>query len=106
MVVIDFLSMDRASTRFSSITDLKSPSALALDNYFAMQRAKFDLANMAASGIDLLRDQDRTLQTSASLALRGVAASVNADGCRRWIEVGLEHRLASCRASPIAGPWC
>jgi hypothetical protein len=83
----------RQTTLFaSSITDLKSASTLALDDDLAVQQAQFDLANVAASGIDFLRDQVRALQAVVCSARRNVFASVDANGCRRGVEIGLKHR--------------
>ena len=44
-----------------SIANLKTARTLALDHDIAVQRAQFDLANVAASGIDLFRNQGRAL---------------------------------------------
>jgi hypothetical protein len=38
----------RASTRFSSITDLQAARSLALDDDLAVLRAQFNLANVSA----------------------------------------------------------
>jgi hypothetical protein len=58
----------------SSVANLKAASRLALDDDLAMLRAQFDLANVTTGSIDLLRDQSRALQATASFALRNVAA--------------------------------
>jgi hypothetical protein len=46
---------------FRRFANLKPASTLALDDDLAVQRAQFDLANVAASSIDLLRNQGRAL---------------------------------------------
>jgi hypothetical protein len=38
------------------MTDLKSARTFALDDDFAVQRAQFDLANVSARAVNLLRD--------------------------------------------------
>jgi len=71
---------------------------LALDDDLAIAGAQFDLANVMASGIDFLGDQDRALQAAMSLALRNVAASVAANHCRSWTEIDKEgERFAALR---------
>jgi hypothetical protein len=40
----------------ASVANLKTTSTLALDDDLAALRAQFDLANVTASSIDLLRD--------------------------------------------------
>jgi hypothetical protein len=40
-----------------------------------MLRAQFNLVNVTASGIDLLRDQRRALEATARFALRNVFAA-------------------------------
>jgi hypothetical protein len=50
-----FRALDRASTRFSSITDLKPARSLALDDDL-VHRAQFDLAKVSARAVNLLRD--------------------------------------------------
>jgi hypothetical protein len=40
-----------------------------------VQRAQFDFSNVAASGIDLLRDQGRAFHATARFALRNVTAA-------------------------------
>lgn len=78
---------------------------LALDDDLAVQCAGFDLANVAARAVNLLGDQGRALRAAARSALRNVAASVDANGCRRGIEIGLQHNYAVGRArsaQPIA----
>jgi hypothetical protein len=52
---------------------------------------QFDLANMSASTIDLLRNQGRALRAVARSARRNISAPVDANG--RWfgIEIGLQH---------------
>jgi hypothetical protein len=57
----------------------------------AVQRTQFDLANVTASSIDLLRNQRRALETASRSALRNVFAAVDANGCRRRVEIGLQH---------------
>jgi hypothetical protein len=81
--------------RVAAIRNLKTARTLALDDNFAMQPAQFDLANVAASGIDLLRDQGRAFRASARFALRNVTASVDANFCRSGIEVRLKHTRAA-----------
>jgi len=85
------LSLVGLSAGFSSIANLKTARTLALDDDFAVQRAQFDLANMTTSGIDLFRNQSRAPRASASFAPRNVAASMDANGRRRGIEIGLQH---------------
>ena len=75
----------------SSITNFKTASPLALNDDVALLRHKFDLANVTASGIDLLRNRGRAPRASASFAPRNVAASVDANRCRRGIKIGLQH---------------
>jgi len=50
----------RTSAGFSSVENLKPARTLALDDNFAVQRAQFDLANVAASGISLSGNQGET----------------------------------------------
>jgi hypothetical protein len=45
---------------------------------------------------NLFGDQRRALQASLRLALRNVLAPMNANGCRRWVEVGPEHERIMC----------
>jgi hypothetical protein len=75
-----------------SVANLKPARALALDDDLAMQRAEFDLANVTTSSIDLLRNQRRALVATACSARRNVFASVNANGGRRGVEIGLKHK--------------
>src|SRR5208282_401495 len=49
----------------------------------------------------LLGDQCCALQAAAGSARRNVFASVNANGCRRGIEVGLKHARMICFALGI-----
>jgi hypothetical protein len=56
--------------------------------------AELNLPNVTSGIVDLFRDHGRTPRASTGFARRNVAASVNANGCRLGIEVGLEHRLA------------
>jgi hypothetical protein len=51
-----FRALDRASTRFSSITDLKSARTFALDYDLAVHSAQFDLANVLARAVNILGD--------------------------------------------------
>jgi hypothetical protein len=81
----------RWGTYSSSVANLKPACPLALDDDFAMRRAQFDLANVSAGAVNLRGDHGRALQTSASFALRDVAASVDADRCRSGVEVRLKH---------------
>jgi hypothetical protein len=82
------------------IANLKAAHTLALDDDLAVQRAQFDLANVAASGIDLLRNQGRALGASARFARRNIAASVDANGRGSGIEIRLKHPLI--RGLPLA----
>jgi hypothetical protein len=77
----------------TAIGDLETVRPLALDDNFTVERAQFDLANVAASYIDLFGDQGRALQAAKRLALRNVfaAVNVNANRCGRRAEVGLKH---------------
>jgi hypothetical protein len=50
-----------------SVANLKTARALAFDDDLAVRRAQFDLADVAASSIDLLRDQGRALQQLRAL---------------------------------------
>src|ERR1700735_3479439 len=81
----------RLSLFARSVGNLQTARALASDNNFAMLRAQFDLPNMTARGIDLLRNQSRAHQAVACSAPRNIAASVNTDFYRRRIEIGLQH---------------
>jgi hypothetical protein len=82
----------------ASVANLKPARSFARDDNFAVLRAQFDLANVTASGIDLLRDQRRALETTTRSALRNVFASVNANFCRRGVEVGLQHTRSTLEA--------
>ena len=75
----------------ASVANLKAARTFELDDDFAVSNAQFDLATVAASSIDLLRDQRRALHTSARFAARNVAASVDAKCLRFGIEIGLQH---------------
>ena len=57
----------------------------------AVLQAQFDLANVAASGIDLFRNQGRAFLAAARSARRNVAAPMDANRCRRGIKIGLQH---------------
>jgi hypothetical protein len=83
--------------RVASIANLKPARAFALDHDLAMQMAQFDLANVAASDIDLLRDQGRALKTSARFALRNISAEIDAYFGWLGIEVRLKHGGAKHR---------
>ena len=74
-----------------SVANLKTARTLALDDELAVRRAQFDLANVTPSGIDFFSDQGRALQAAARSARRNVSASVDADGRRLGIEIGLKH---------------
>jgi hypothetical protein len=80
-----------SSAFITPIKNLKPARTLTGGDNLGVALAALDLPNVAAGIVDLLRDQGRTPRTSASFAGRNVAASVNADGCRLGIEVGLEH---------------
>jgi hypothetical protein len=69
------------------IANLEAARPLALDDDLAAQKAQFDLANVTARAVNLLGDQRRAIQASASLALHNVFASVDAKSRRRGIEV-------------------
>ncbi len=77
------------------VANLKTALSLALDDDLAVLRAQFDLSNVTASSIDLLRDQRRALQAAACPARRNVAASVDANCRRSGIEVRLKHTRAA-----------
>jgi hypothetical protein len=47
----------------ASVANLKSAQTLALDDDFAVPQAQFNLANVAAGGINLLGDQSRASKT-------------------------------------------
>jgi hypothetical protein len=78
---------------FSPVANLKPARALAPDDDLAVHRAQLDLANVAPSNIDFLRNQGRAYHAAAGFALRHVAASVDANFCRNGIEVRLKHTL-------------
>lgn len=78
-----------------SIADLQTARLLALDDDLAVQRAQFYLANVTTSGIDFFRNQGRAFWAGARSALRNVTASVDANGCRRGVEIGLKHKRCS-----------
>jgi len=71
---------------------------LPLDNNFAVRQTQFDLPNVTTRHIRFLGDQCCALQAAAGSARRNVFATVNANGCRRWIEVGLKHARMICFA--------
>jgi hypothetical protein len=75
----------------ASIGNFKPATTLPLDNNFAVQQTQFDLPSVTTSHIRLFGDQCCALQAAAGAATRNVFASVDANGCRRWIEVGLKH---------------
>jgi hypothetical protein len=75
-----------------AIRNLQSATPLALDDDLAVVRAQFDLSNVTARAVNLLGDQSRALQAAGLLALRDVAASMDAEGLRLGIEIGLEHK--------------
>lgn len=57
----------RVRSAFLPVANLKPARALAPDDDLALQRAQFDLPNVTASSIDLLRSQRRALQAAADL---------------------------------------
>jgi hypothetical protein len=77
------------------VANLKPACSLALDD-FSVQRAQFDLANVAARAVSLLSDQSRALQAAARSALRNVFAAVDANFCQSGIEVRLKHKRMMC----------
>ena len=84
------LARSFAGTLFvASVANLKAARPLALGDDLAART--FDLAKITTGSIDLLRDQRRARQTSASFALRKVAASVDSDFCQGGTEVELKH---------------
>ncbi len=94
------------------IANLKSAIPLALDDDLAVERAQFDLANVTTSSIDLLRNQSRAHLAVACSERRNVSASVDADCCRRRIEIRLQHKrpagtsFLAARFSPHVGLRC
>jgi hypothetical protein len=89
----------------ASVANLKPARSLALDDDFAVRRAQFNLANVTTSGIDLLRNQHRALETTARSALRNVFAAVDANFCGRGVEIGLEHVRALRPSGCAVGGW-
>jgi hypothetical protein len=75
----------------TSVGNFEPARTLPLDNNFAVRQTQFDLPNVTTRHIRLLGDQCRALQAAAGSARRNVFASVDANGCRRWIEVRLKH---------------
>jgi hypothetical protein len=53
--------------------------------------AQLDLAAVAAGNVNLLCSQSRARQANAGLAFGNVAATMDADGRRSGIEIGLKH---------------
>jgi hypothetical protein len=69
------------------LSQISSLRSRALDDDLAIERAQFDLPNMAASGIDLFGDESRAFRATASFAQRNAAASVNANFWRRGMSL-------------------
>jgi hypothetical protein len=63
-----------------------------------MRLAQFNLANVPASGINFFGDQRRPFGASA---WRSVAATIDANGRRRGIEVRLEHCIVSNQSNEL-----
>jgi hypothetical protein len=83
----------------SPIGNLKTASTPPLDDDLTVPRAQFDLPNVSARAVNLLGYQGRALYAASRLALRNVAASVDANFCRLGIEVRLQHNsLAICES--------
>jgi hypothetical protein len=59
----------------------------------AVPLAEFDLSNVTTRRIYLFRYQRRAVQAGARFARRDVFASVDANGRRGGIEIGLKHAL-------------
>jgi hypothetical protein len=53
-----------AISNTASVANLKTASALTLDDDLAMPRAQFDLPNVSASSIDFFCDQGRALRAA------------------------------------------
>lgn len=99
MVVPDSLRDFPKDTLFiTSVGNFEPARTLPLDNNSAMPQTQFDLPNVTTSHIRLLSDQCCALQAAAGSARRNVFASVDPNGCRRGIEVGLEHARMICFA--------
>jgi hypothetical protein len=89
-------------TSRAPLSQISSPApALALDDDLAVPQAQFDLANLSACAVNLLGYQRRALQAATRSAPRNVAASVDANGRRRGIEVRLKHKRMMC----LDGYW-
>lgn len=63
----------------------------ARDDDFTVQVAELDLAGAAAGTVNLLSHAGRPPRARSRLALDDLAAAVDADGDRLWVEVGLQH---------------
>jgi hypothetical protein len=70
----------------TSVGNLQTARALALDDNFAVKRAQLDLPNVTVSDVGLLGDQRRSLEAATRFALRNVLTTVDANFCRPWVE--------------------
>jgi hypothetical protein len=75
----------------------QAAGTLALNDDLAVPLAQFDLSNMAAGGVNLLGDQGRAGNATASLAFGDVTASVDAYCSGFGLKIRLEHPKAVLR---------
>jgi hypothetical protein len=81
------------------VADLKPALSLAPDHEIAVPLAQLNLPGVSASSVNFFGYRGRLFETPSRTASRNVAASIDANGCRLRVEVGLEHRLSSASSA-------
>ena len=85
-----------------AVAESQARDPLALDDDLAVPRAQLDLPNVAARAVNLLGDQSCARRATASRSSRHILAPMDANGCRRRIEIELQRAESHTSITAVA----